>query len=75
MKILLFGELIDMTKSSVVEIDAVNNIDAMIKVMNDKFPAIHQCKYKVAVNGTIAQNNILLNEDDEIALLPPFAGG
>ena len=31
--------------------------------------------YQVAVNHKISANDIVLNESDELAILPPFAGG
>ena len=31
--------------------------------------------FKIAVNQTIVAENEMINENDEIALLPPFAGG
>jgi len=36
---------------------------------------LKEINYKIAVNQTLADDSLLLNENDEIALLPPFAGG
>jgi len=75
MKILLFGELTDITKNSSIEIETVNDIDELNKSIHQKFPSIQNHKYQIAVNSSLITKNISLSEADEIALLPPFAGG
>ncbi len=75
MKILLFGELTDITKNSFIEIEKVKNIDELNKSIHQKFPSLQNHKYQIAVNSSLVTKNISLNETDEIALLPPFAGG
>ena len=75
MKILLFGELTDITKSAFIEIGTANNIVELKDLVHEKFPALQNCKFQIAVNSSLTAENISLNETDEIALLPPFAGG
>lgn len=36
---------------------------------------IKNVNYKIAVNHNLVDGNYLLKENDEVALLPPFAGG
>ena len=43
--------------------------------LEKKYPELQNTIYSVAVNQNIAANDILVNDNDEIALLPPFAGG
>ena len=40
-----------------------------------KYPKILVINYAIAVNKKFLQNDILLKNNDVIALLPPFAGG
>jgi len=40
----------------------------------EKYPQIKSMKFNIAINQKIAHKH-LLNENDEIALLPPYAGG
>ncbi len=75
MKILLFGELTDITKNSFIEIETVNDIDELNKSIHQKFPSLQNHKYQIAVNSSLITKNISLSETDEIAFLPPFAGG
>jgi molybdopterin synthase sulfur carrier subunit len=41
----------------------------------DKFPSLSNYRFQVAVNKERIKGNVLLSDNDEIALLPPFAGG
>ena len=41
----------------------------------DKYPAMREKKFKVAVNQKIAGDLEPIDSQAEIALLPPFAGG
>ena len=40
-----------------------------------KYPKLEKMSFKIAVNQTIVNDDYLLSENEEIALLPPFAGG
>lgn len=41
----------------------------------DKYPGLNQMTYKIAVNHQLSTNEKNLQDGDEVALLPPFAGG
>jgi len=41
----------------------------------DKYPAMREKKFKIAVNKQISEDGISISDLSEIALLPPFAGG
>ena len=41
----------------------------------EKYPALREKKFKVAVNQKIAEDFAPIDPSAEIALLPPFAGG
>jgi molybdopterin converting factor small subunit len=51
----------------------------LVGFVNDRYPMIgeliHKKKILVSVNQEIAHEETEIHEDDEIALLPPFAGG
>ena len=40
-----------------------------------RYPNLENINFKVAVNQTIVDDDHVLIGDEEIALLPPFAGG
>jgi len=51
----------------------------LVGLVNDSYPMIgeliHKKKILVSVNQEIAHEETEIHEGDEIALLPPFAGG
>jgi len=73
-----FGIIADITQKTeesffiAEESITLNKIKLKIEV---KYPKILVINYSVAVNKKFLQNDILLNNEDEIAFLPPFAGG
>ncbi len=45
------------------------------ELLKKEYPKLNQLNYNFAVNQTMVKNDKKLNNNDEIALLPPFAGG
>lgn len=43
--------------------------------IEDDFPEIVHYNFRIAVNNKIVNDDPLLRHDDEVAYLPPFAGG
>ena len=75
MTIKIFGQLHDIVGSNLIEVENVANTDELIQQLQLKYPALKNSKYKVAVNRNIIQLNTALQQNAEIALLPPFSGG
>jgi sulfur-carrier protein len=71
----LFGSLADIAGKNMIIINGVSDLNSLQKNLVDAYPALSRCSYKIAVKQVIASGNIELNNGDEIALLPPFAGG
>ena len=73
-----FGIIADITQKK-EEVFFVDNESNTLKLLQSKleinYPKIVVINYSVAVNQKFLQNDILLKNDDVIALLPPFAGG
>ena len=40
-----------------------------------KYPSIKSKSFQIAVNQELKDNDFIINDNAEIALLPPFAGG
>ncbi|HRN41043.1 MAG TPA: MoaD/ThiS family protein [Vicingus sp.] len=51
------------------------NTDDLTTFFIQQYPVLKNKSFKIAVNQQMATNNTVINENDEIALLPPFAGG
>lgn len=61
-------ELVEVTSQQI----SVSDLTLMLL---KKYPPLNLMSFKVALNQTIVGENDMINERDEIALLPPFAGG
>jgi molybdopterin synthase sulfur carrier subunit len=72
-KIESFGQLSEITGKS-FEVD-VNDTDQLVAVLHDRYQALGNIKYLVAVNRKVVTGNIQLSPADTIALLPPYSGG
>lgn len=79
LKILLFGILADIAgKSGIeieIEIDKTADTDSLQKKVNETYPDFIKTNYALSLNKKIVNSNQQININDEIALLPPFAGG
>lgn len=50
-------------------------IEDLDNVLKGSTSGLNSMNYKFAVNHAIVEDNYSLTDHDEIALLPPFAGG
>jgi molybdopterin synthase sulfur carrier subunit len=74
--VLFFGVLAEVTKTSMKTYQGVNSFrDLNLRILDD-FPSILYYSYRISVNNELTKSDdITLRNGDEIALLPPFAGG
>jgi molybdopterin converting factor small subunit len=73
-----FGILADITmkkEESFFIDDGSCTLKSLQSKIEVKYPKILVINYSVAINKKFLQNDILLEKYDEIAFLPPFAGG
>ena len=75
MTIKIFGQLNDIVGSSSIQVNDITDTEELIKHLQLKYPSLINTKYRIAVNRNIIQSNTVLQDDAEIALLPPFSGG
>jgi len=73
--VLFFGILADISNREKLEVKNVTDSGILIAMLNKKFPGIGKTGYIVARNQKVIKDNVELNDGDEVALLPPFAGG
>ncbi len=74
-KVLFFGQLVDISNVSSMEVSGVNDTEAAILFLHARFPALKNVPFVVAVNNQIVQTNTTLDAEASLALLPPFSGG
>ncbi|GAB3571133.1 hypothetical protein GCM10027578_28850 [Spirosoma luteolum] len=76
--ILLFGIARDLTGQSVltVPLPAGARVSDLLQLVNQQYPDLGRIRaMMVAVNGAYAEADQVLNQTDEIALIPPVSGG
>jgi len=74
-KVLFFGVLAEVTGTSFKTYsDIVSIADLKLRIRDD-FPAIENYDFRIAVNNELGDAEPSLNNGDEVAYLPPFAGG
>lgn len=77
-QVLLFGIARDIVGSSKLTIDHGDQLDvkSFKDILKAKYPKMNHLSYfKVAVNQEFAADDHILDEGDEIALIPPVSGG
>ena len=72
--VLYFGQIHAVTALAKEEFNAVSNLEELRLVLLEKYPKLMNAHYVFSVNQKIT-DNCSLNENDEVALLPPFSGG
>jgi len=75
MKILFFGMLTEDIGNDEVEIEFSEDTESLKEILLNRYPALKNRQFMIAVNKQKVNSNIALNINDEIALIPPFAGG
>jgi len=72
-KILTFGKLKEILGSDFEE--KSYSTDELQQKLSSKFPALQTLKLRIAVNQKIISENTQLNNNDVVALMPPYSGG
>lgn len=83
MTILLFGITKDIIGSSSIELDTANEngfnihtVGELKTYLGERYPKLNTLSsLAIAVNSAFAENETLVNAQDEIALIPPVSGG
>ena len=73
-----FGALADITHKKEEQLrfeTPDHSLQGIKQELEKKYPAIKTTHYTMALNKSIALPDAKINEHDELALLPPFAGG
>lgn len=75
MTIKIFGNLNDSIKHP-IEMEFPVTLGSFRKILNKKYPELQTQIIRIAIDQEISDDETLvLTENNEIALLPPFSGG
>ena len=75
MNIMIFGQLEDITGTSVISISHVTDTDLLLNKLYTQYPLLKEKKFLIAVDNQIIHKKTTIGEQVKIALLPPFSGG
>lgn len=74
-QVLFFGVLTEVTKTGFRHYRDIRSFDDLRHRIIDDFPEIVHYNFRISVNNEIVKKDTVLKDGDEIACLPPFAGG
>ena len=77
-QLLLFGITSDLLETSFLEFEVAKNctIKNLKKDLFEKHPQLKNINsYAIAVNEEYANNDLVLKENDVVAIIPPVSGG
>ncbi len=74
MKVLLFGILAEKAGADMLELEVESTL-GLRQRLSEQVPDADLLSYAIAVDRRIVHDDIRLTGNEEIALLPPFAGG
>ena len=77
MNIKYFGRIAEITKrnSEVLTDTGITTVAQLQSYLYDLYPKLKDATFNFAVNQKIATLETSLTQENEIAVLPPFAGG
>lgn len=61
--------------NEVIKIEEPVSVDEIKNLILHKYPRLKKMDFQIALNLSIAAGSEMVNDNDELALLPPFAGG
>jgi molybdopterin synthase sulfur carrier subunit len=74
-KVLFFGVLAEVTKINCKHYSGIKSFNDLKGRIEDEFPEIVHYSFRFSVNSVMIDTESDLNNGDEVALMPPFAGG
>ncbi|NNF01600.1 MAG: MoaD/ThiS family protein [Bacteroidia bacterium] len=72
-----FGLIAEITNcgSESIVINKDSTLADVNKILNKKYEKLNTVSYRIAMGNSLCENDQAILENEEIALLPPFAGG
>mgnify|MGYP006350939347 FL=1 len=75
LKVILFGQLSEITGTSNILLERITDIKGLREALHKQYPSLATMKYIIAVDKKVIGGDMLLDEKNTVALLPPFSGG
>jgi len=74
-KVLFFGILAEVSGTPVKHYQDVRSMGDLKLKIQDDYPEIVHYNFRVSLNSEITDEDSTLKSGDEVAFMPPFAGG
>ena len=74
-RILLFGKIKELIPVDEYELTHGQTVKDLKNELEKLFTPIQSIPYTIAVNHTLVDDETPINENDLIAIMPPFSGG
>lgn len=74
-KVLAFGMAAEQMKTSGIIVEGLRDSDQLRAWLDTQYPGLKGMNLTIAVNKKMIYSNTILADGNEVALLPPFAGG
>lgn len=74
-KVLFFGVLAEVTGTTIKHYNGVKSVKDLKLKVEDDFPEVVHYNFRISVNNQIIDSDPTLKNGDEVAFMPPFAGG
>ncbi|HEX7492643.1 MAG TPA: MoaD/ThiS family protein, partial [Bacteroidales bacterium] len=74
-KVFFFGVLAEVSGTGFKHYRDVKSINDLKIRIQDEFPEIVHYNFRISLNNELTDKDLLLKSGDEVAFMPPFAGG
>jgi molybdopterin converting factor small subunit len=74
-KILFFGIFSDIIGQSEMQLNSVSNSKELKEFLLKNYPKTEHYSFRISCNRELIKGETDFSDNDEIAILPPFAGG
>jgi molybdopterin synthase sulfur carrier subunit len=77
-KVLFFGVAKDISEVNSIDLELKkdSNVFDFIQIIKERYSGFSSINdFTIAVNEEYAKNDIILNESDTVAIIPPVSGG
>ena len=77
-KVLFFGIAKDISEANSIDLELKkdSNVFDFIQIIKERYSGFSSINdFTIAVNEEYAKNDIILNESDIVAIIPPVSGG
>jgi molybdopterin synthase sulfur carrier subunit len=70
-----YGVLAEIAGSGKEEIENISDLNNLKSLLQTRYPEMDNYHIVYAVNNTIVRDNFSFNNNESVALMPPFSGG